>query len=861
MQSHINKPDKIKINIDPGSVNETVFEYFANDIFINLNTDVQSFLLNTSLLDTFDYKICNFALSITNSKEIIKSLLEKNIFIEPAERIEKKESEAFRLNELFRVFLQSKFEESQNEVELKRFLDKLFEYFLLNKDFINAVTYALKGKKYDKALPLIEQHMNHLLDSGNYETLWKWFSTIPDEKVKIRPKLLYGLASVSLYYNSSPELCIKYLKSAVEIYGKTVIDEFYIDCVLLKSNAYYITGDSEEIVSELNHILSILKNPLEKAKVLFSLARFYYKKGFDQFNNSAKMLEEALEICTEHDFNGLKPAIFRQLAHIYLDWGELLKGIYYYEQALNIKTDVYYNFNSILGLVDSYSYTGNYFKAKECLDKAAVIFKSFPAGMFKRSLIKATGSFYFEFGEYEESIRKYIEVNEIEVNNKVFDFAPMNYFLIGGSFDFLNEAEKAKISYFKAKSYFGKDNEYMNKLYLFLESKLKARNSVNAEIEKNYLDFLKYYEDNSLIQSVVQLQFHLADYYLKSGQNETANKYLKECLKTASEKQYISFLENEVFPCRHVFDFAIENNIQKKFVETIIENVRNKLSYDWLSAECKKRLTVQIQTLTDLTLNSFGRTELFLRGDQIPEEKWIRKKSKIILCYLLAKPGNILNKDNIIDIFLQDIPSDKVDTIYHNTLSNIRNAIKVEYLKDFEIKGKSTKSNFEIIPQFLIYEDKSLKLNSDYSYKSDNAEFEDLYNTSMGAGVKLDKKIACSRQAINLYKGEFMPGYYNTWCEEMRQDYSAKYQKLCEDLIEIYSQKELYEDVIIYSHKLIDTDKLHSDAYLRMIESYTKLGKVNMAKDKFAMMLKHYDEELGEKPEKNVLNRINEILV
>jgi two-component SAPR family response regulator len=76
---------------------------------------------------------------------------------------------------------------------------------------------------------------------------------------------------------------------------------------------------------------------------------------------------------------------------------------------------------------------------------------------------------------------------------------------------------------------------------------------------------------------------------------------------------------------------------------------------------------------------SFGRLEFRLRGKLIPEEKWVRKKSKLILAYLLAKPNALLTKDEIIDKFFQDVPLDNVDAVYHNTLSNMRTATRIDY--------------------------------------------------------------------------------------------------------------------------------------------------------------------------------------
>lgn len=851
------------LNLDDKDLKLNLFDYFAEEIFKSLDKDVQNFLLNTSLLDSFDYELCDFALSITNSKEIINVILKKNIFIHgiPDLKNPSRERKVFHYHDLFKLFLQSKLSEISGENDTNNFLNRLSEFYFNDRDYINAVTFGLKAKNYEKTVPIIENHYQELLEKGNYEVLWNWFSVIPPEIIKRNSKLLYALSATHLYYNSDPKECIKNIREAISIAEKTGKDEFFINCYLLKADALFLLSEKDLIVKDLNFILKLAQTPKEKAKTLYYLARAYFQIGFSEFNKSINLLTEALEICNEIKMDDLKPAVLRYMGHIYGDWGEIVKSIYYYEQAVNFNTGIYPHFTSIINLVGRYCYTGNYVKAKELLNEAWEIFHSYPAGLFRRFLIKSTASFCFEFGDYEESINKYREVTEIELKNQVRTFAATNYFIIGECFNFLGKYSLAEQNFLLAQDYFEKDDEYMNLLYLFLISKLESRAVVNETIENSYLKFLKYLDENKLFQSTVQVQFHLADFYLKSNMTDTARKYLSLCLDTSSDKQYISYLENEVFPSRRVFDFAIENNIQKQFVKTIIENVRNKNTYSWISGECKKRLEVQAESLTDLGLYTFGKTEIWLRGEKVPEEKWTRKKSKIILAYLLVKPDYILNKNKIIDIFFQDIPIDTVDTVYHNTLSNIRSAVKIDPLKNFpavEQSGKK-KSKFEIAPQFLIYEDKNLSLNKDYFYKSDNIEFEKLYNSAMASGTNISKKIDLCKKAAGIYKGEFMPGYYDAWCEQMRQNYSNMYQKICEDLIEIFSDKENYEDVIIYSTKLLETDKLHSEAYIKLIQSHVQTGRVNIARDIFALMLKNYDQELGEKPELKVLNRINEI--
>ena len=43
--------------------------------------------------------------------------------------------------------------------------------------------------------------------------------------------------------------------------------------------------------------------------------------------------------------------------------------------------------------------------------------------------------------------------------------------------------------------------------------------------------------------------------------------------------------------------------------------------------------------------------EFILKGEEIPEKKWLRKKRKLILCFLFLSAGKVLSKDKVVDIF------------------------------------------------------------------------------------------------------------------------------------------------------------------------------------------------------------------
>ena len=161
----------------------------------------------------------------------------------------------------------------------------------------------------------------------------------------------------------------------------------------------------------------------------------------------------------------------------------------------------------------------------------------------------------------------------------------------------------------------------------------------------------------------------------------------------------------------------------------------------------------------------------------------------------------------------------------------------------------------------MIYEDKILRLNPDYNYSTDALEFDRLYHKAKSAESNLEIKESSAKKAIKIYKGDFLAGQYDPWCEELREEYSNKYIDLCEELIGIYRKKKMYLEITEYGDLLLKVDKLNENTYIDLIEALVNMGNQNAAKNKFSQMLKTFDEEYGEKPSNTALDKIKNLLM
>ena len=650
-------------------------------------------------------------------------------------------------------------------------------------------------------------------------------------------------------------------------------ENLYSECSIQTAETLLLTGKPAEALGIINGIVDSVSEPKNKAGLLYLLANINYRFGPEKYEEAIGILNNCLEICENIGIKNIQTNVYNTLGNIYQDKGEFVKSLFYYELVVKNEKNIFTKFITLSNIIPLHSSSGNYLKAKEFLSEAEELYKKYPSALLERLLLRTSAFFRFECGDYEESINLYRKLTDIEEKRNLKSFLFWYYILIGEAYMFLGQDLKASQVYELASQYMDPADEYEKTEYEFHKTLLQKKIKIEPALEKKLLNTLMFYESSEHIHNKTQIEFHLADFYFRSGQAETALKYLASSLKVSSEKQYISFLEQNFCGCRYLFDFAFTNGICRDFIISLHQELFDKSNYEWFSDGCKKRLDSAADELYDIKMNTFGNIEISVRGNPIAEDKWIRKKSKLILVYLMLNQNMKFTKDKMMDMFFRELSAESAENIFHQAVTNIRNVVKPYDLNEVIASGQTGKTKPSKTkekkpqgakasePSFIIYEDKILRLNPDYFYKVDAVDFNKLYNKVKSSESDTETREISAKEALGLYKSDFLAGYYEPWVEDLRETIINRYIDLCEELLGIYKQKKMLFEVTLYAEKLLEVDKLNEKAYIDLIESYAGIGNINTAKNKFSQMLKVFDEELGEKPSAIALEKIKNALL
>jgi ATP/maltotriose-dependent transcriptional regulator MalT len=562
--------DFSKIKLDYQLIPENSFNILANVIYRRLEPEIKSFLLDTALLDHFDEDLCNKMLCISNSGQIIEKLFEKDLFIQsiPSTNGTSIEYKTYNYNILFKKFLLSKLNQAKNEDTIKELLVKVSGIYEKRGNVIGAINYLILAKEYAKAIPIMVENFQALWDDSKYEFLWKWLSTMDSELVSSNAYLMYYFGMLYRYFVGDLDLSLQYLEKAVALMSKQNDPYMMLRCSIHKANILMNMGRTQDVINDLSKLLEQETKDDNKAMLNYSLGYAYYQNS--EYDTSTKLLNEALELCTNGKFKKTETSSYNILGHINLIKGEFKKSVYFYEKVLEGTAHVFTRFETLCNLILLHSQAGRYSKANEFLSKLNDLMHNFPIPVLKTPYMLAVQANKFESGSYNENIKILNDINTVALSMNHKTHIYLSYRLLTDTYYYLDNISKARECYELAKSYVDKNNELEMMEIANIDAVLMKKEKLDNKIESILRDAHKYYNENELIYNKMQVCYHLADYYSKVGNKPLAKKYLDECLTLAREKEFISFLHREFKHSDDLVRFALDNKIQNDFVNEVV---------------------------------------------------------------------------------------------------------------------------------------------------------------------------------------------------------------------------------------------------------------------------------------------------
>jgi LuxR family maltose regulon positive regulatory protein len=313
---------------ESGRVDEgMLFNYLSEEVFDQLPSPLQSFLLQSSILREFTASLCDKLLDSTNSQALIDQVKDWGLFLE--ERAGK--GAAYAYHDLFRSYLTRRFQAEHPE-EYKRLNLAAGALYSEIADHDAAISYFLNGGASHQAIGIVKQVASAYFAHGRWQKLASWLDSLPQQAIAQDPELLLLRAQVQLRLGN-PTNSLEQLDDLITAVGSS--NQLVLGQALVaKSAAYRRLGHLDLATQAASDGLSILvgiNSPKEHvAEAYKQLGDAFYTRG--EYDKAKEHLQEALALSSKDDLR-LLSLVCNDLGITYMELGELDKAAFYLKKA------------------------------------------------------------------------------------------------------------------------------------------------------------------------------------------------------------------------------------------------------------------------------------------------------------------------------------------------------------------------------------------------------------------------------------------------------------------------------------------------------------------------------------------------
>jgi two-component SAPR family response regulator len=219
----------------------------------------------------------------------------------------------------------------------------------------------------------------------------------------------------------------------------------------------------------------------------------------------------------------------------------------------------------------------------------------------------------------------------------------------------------------------------------------------------------------------------------------------------------------------------------------------------------------------------FGVPRVVMDSHQVTDVEWRSRKAKELFFYLLCNKRQ-LHKEEL------------VEAIWPETSVNM--------------SASALKTSIYRLRQALFYEcvsaqDAGYRINPAVTVQFDVEEFQEHLRLASEADRSNGNRAEHLRNAITLYDGPFLNGFYSEWCQRLRNDLEMKFHTALMDLAEYHAIRGDHLQSAELLDKLLKSDPYNEEAQCRIVENYIDADEPLIALQHLKGYARVCREELG----------------
>ena len=843
----------------PNHFKRGVFQYFAKEIFSSQTEPIQEFLIKSSILNLIEPGFMKEFTGTENSEEILRGFTRRNLFVHSI--YDEKKGWLFQYHQLFKNFLQVRFESTIKDEERKSLFLQAGELYEKRGELENALKYFLSAQAYPRAGSVIERLGMNLLQSGRKEDLSQWLLALPEEIIQENPWLLFYLTKTKQYI-----------------------------------------GGRENVVA-LQKAYALFKQKGDRRGKLISLAQLIHASIYKGAHvvPIGSLIEEAQAILQslpmdEYQYEKAVLWYCLGLGHILGD-GDIRKGIWACQNAYLISKQLRdlslqaYALNfSMMG----YDLVGEFSLANETCKKIEKIKEKIISPEFRVSHLMVSGVLANHLGDWAR-VQSLLEKLQSEIEKYGFvSIALWSYELSGnvklsrGEFpeaeeigkEYLRSALNLQNAFFKAmalrllgriyfhKGDFKKGKEAVGQSIAVLTKEVRSEHQLHKNnvlmglicyhlqdyraVEKKLAGALDYFNGMSSYIDAAETHFVLALLKWDQGKKDEAAAHLQTGFKIAEEKKYDYFLFLGPQYLTKVCLLALElkatgamdyaAHLLSTRLSSGAEKEMKKLSHHSDIKVREKawqiRRTIHRSKVPRLRIETLGGFRVWREDSLMEEKEWDRIQPKKLLMAVVSQGPQKIPKEMLMENLWPEERFDAAEKNFKTVLQRLRNSLEPVISEDFGSSYIHLHNNFVFLdPEFC---------------EVDVDMFLSLLKKGEEEERKGDIKGALSSyvEAMEIYKGDFFPEeLYAPWVDMKREEARGKYIEFLNRMATLYEKQGASTKAIAANKKAIQADPLWEEGYRNLITLYSNKGMLNEALRTYEACQKALEAGIKTKPD------------
>jgi LuxR family maltose regulon positive regulatory protein len=240
-----------------------IVEYLTEEVLIHLDTNLQEFLLYTSILEKFSSPLCDAVIGGSESQHILDYLDKSKLFLVPLDEHKK----WFRYHHLFSDLLKFRLDQLFPDI-IDTLHNRASIWYEKNELTEEAINHSLLAGNIERAADLIDAASIRALVKGEFTTIKNWSEKIDPVVLSTRPFILLSLAWINTIL-SELDKAVPLLAKVENIINKEQnnfdihrITDLRGHVALMKSYQHhpYFTGKPEDIFKQRELILEAKKH-------------------------------------------------------------------------------------------------------------------------------------------------------------------------------------------------------------------------------------------------------------------------------------------------------------------------------------------------------------------------------------------------------------------------------------------------------------------------------------------------------------------------------------------------------------------------------------------------------------------------